>query len=251
MSVITGTLIPAQPTGIDFLKSSNTLIVTDNYGVTTDQIYLTTFKKDFRTSGHLPKCGSLPCPKPAQMQHKDRSILERCPEALSSYTRPQLQAIHRIPAWAKLCTNLRMHADRRQATFCTTQAEGYKRHPSHSAAKLARPTVAIQKCTGDRKLPQTTHRETFPAFIALPVVKAPVKHLGGEPTISGDYDRLYFSTHHKDTFQGRWAPPLAPVEKHFRSSLAMGDPDKLVERETTHAATFGPPSPPEPHCKHL
>lgn len=178
MSVVSGTPIPALLTGKDFLKSSNTLVVRNNDGVTPDQIYLTTFQKDFRMSAQLPKSGTLPRPTPAQMDHSDQRVLERGTEALCSFTRPQLQAIHRIPAWAKLGTNMRMHADQRQATLHSTQAEGYKSPPARSATRLIRPTVAFQLSSHYEDLPQSTHRETFTGHTALPVVKAAVRHLG-------------------------------------------------------------------------
>lgn len=181
MSVISGTPIPAQLTGKDFLKSSNTLMVRSSDGITPDQIYLTNFQRDFRTSAQLPKSGTLPRPTPAQMEHTDHRILERGTEALCSFTCPQLQTIHRIPAWAKLGTNMRMHADQRQATFHTTQAEDYQSPPTHShtpyATRLIRPTVA-QLSSHYENLPQTTHRETFTGHTTLPVVKAAVRHLG-------------------------------------------------------------------------
>ncbi|XP_062412394.1 stabilizer of axonemal microtubules 5 [Sardina pilchardus] len=242
MAAIPGSLIPARPTEKDFLRSCSTLVVRDNSGVTADQVYLTTFQRDFRTSGQLPKCGALPRPTPAQMGHTDGRVLERGTEALCSYTPPRLQRISRIPAWAKLGTNLRMHGDRRQATRRSTQAEGYRPPPPHSASLLARPSAAIQLGSHDNRLPETTHRETFPAHATPRVVRAPVRHLGGEPTIRGDQQRaLSFSTQHREAFQGRWCPPPALMEKQFRSSLAMGDPERQVERETTQAGSYRPP----------
>ncbi|KAL2090137.1 hypothetical protein ACEWY4_014825 [Coilia grayii] len=246
MSAMTGALIPAQPTGKDFLKSSNVLAVRDSDGITPDQIYLSTCQRDFRTASHFAKCATLSQPTPAQIEHMDHRILERCTEALRSFKCPLPQSIHRMPAWAKLGTNLKMHADHRQATFITTKAEGFRPPPASSASRLTRPKVAPLRSSGDERLPQTTHRETFPAYTVLPVVKAPARHLGGESTIRGDNGRVCFSTHHKEAFQGTWCPPPALVEKQFRSSLPMGDPEKLVERETTQAASFTPPRAPRP-----
>lgn len=178
MSVVTGSLIPAQLTGKDFLKSSNTLVVKTSDGIPPDQIYLTTFHRDFRTSAQLPKNGTLPRPTPALIEHRDHRILERGTEALCSFSRPQLQTIHRIPAWVKLGTNMKMHADQHQVTFHSTQAEGYKSPTTRSTTRHIRPTVTFQLSSHHENLPQSTHRETFTGHTTLPVVKAAVRHLG-------------------------------------------------------------------------
>nr|XP_019953890.1 PREDICTED: uncharacterized protein LOC109636561 [Paralichthys olivaceus] len=91
------------------------------------------------------------------------------------------------------------------------------------------------------ELPESTNRSTFTPHHSPPIVKATAKHLEGFPTIKGDERHCNFVSHYKDTFQGAWSRAAQPVDKHS-SSVIMGDPVKIVERETTHSASFSRPT---------
>ncbi|XP_019904489.2 uncharacterized protein LOC105026230 isoform X2 [Esox lucius] len=181
--------------------------------------------------------GAVPRPTPAQVEHKDLNrIKEYLTETVRSY--PHHPRIHHIrtPAWTKLCTNFQMHKDPRLVNFLSTQAEGFQRQ-ALSQTRPACPVTTIKK--NQMEFPETTYQALFTPYNVAPIVKAKVKHLGGEPTIKEIRDDCRFVSNHNDVFKGQWCSPPQPVEKQFPSSVAMGDPQKILETETTHSLSFG------------
>uniref|UniRef100_A0A4W6EZY6 Uncharacterized protein n=1 Tax=Lates calcarifer TaxID=8187 RepID=A0A4W6EZY6_LATCA len=71
----------------------------------------------------------------------------------------------------------------------------------------------------------------------------------GFPTIKGDGCHRNIISQYKDSFKGAWSQAAQLMDKP--SSVSMGDPVKIVERETTHAASFSRPTPcSQPVVKH-
>ncbi|XP_062306529.1 stabilizer of axonemal microtubules 5 [Osmerus eperlanus] len=246
MATAVSSLIQAPLTGKDFHKSSHIPFKDyGNYGP--HPTFKTTVQEDFHSFATLPKRCAIPRPPPAQVEHKDLAqIREYVTEAVASYPHYPRRALSRTLAWAKLCTNFKMHSDPKQVNYLTTQADGFKPQLSTTLMRITRPVMTMTKTQLKEKLPDTTHKATFPPHNVSAIVKAPVKHLGGEPTIKGDLSVHHFNTHHNEEFQGKWYNPPQPVEKPISSSVAMGDPKKTFMRETTHDESFKHPGVPSP-----
>nr|XP_046158747.1 testis-expressed protein 45 isoform X1 [Oncorhynchus gorbuscha]XP_046158757.1 testis-expressed protein 45 isoform X1 [Oncorhynchus gorbuscha]XP_046158764.1 testis-expressed protein 45 isoform X1 [Oncorhynchus gorbuscha]XP_046158775.1 testis-expressed protein 45 isoform X1 [Oncorhynchus gorbuscha] len=240
------TLIQATLMGKDFLQSSHIPFWGGDSCNGLGEAFKTTFQTDFNSLATLPKRFAISRPIPAQVEHKDlRRIKEYLTEAVKSYTHHPQIPLCRTPAWAKLCTNFQMHKDPRQVNFLTTQAEGFQQLAS-THTKPIRPVMAIKKKQLEEKLPVTTHKASFTPYNVSPIVKAKVKHLGREPTFKWDRDGQHFDSHHNNVFQGQWHSPPQPVEKQIHSSVAMGDPQKILETKTTQDVSFGHPGNPSP-----
>ncbi|XP_045079557.1 testis-expressed protein 45-like [Coregonus clupeaformis] len=240
------TLIQAPLMGKDFLQSSHIPFWGGDSGNGLDEAFKTTFQTDFNSFATLPKRFAISRPTPAQVEHKDLHwIKEYLTEAVKSYPHHPRIPLSRTPAWTKLCTNFQMHKDPRQLNFLTTQAEGFQ-HLASSHTKPIRPVMAIKKKQLEEKLPVTTHKALFTEYNVSPIVKAKVKHLEREPTFKWDTDAHHFDSHYKNAFQGQWHSPPQPVEKQFHSSVTMGDPQKILETETTQDVSFSHPGNPSP-----
>ncbi|XP_040895693.1 uncharacterized protein LOC121183007 [Toxotes jaculatrix] len=235
MTAVVKTLIPAHP--VEFLLSTNIPFLDRN----NPDAYSTRFREDFQPCS-FKKAEPVHQPIPAQVDHKDlRHIKECLTETMVSYHHHPLPQITRTPQWTKLYTNFKMQTDPREVTFLTTQSQNFK--PQHFQAPPTpfRLTEAIKKIQQVEKFPDSTSKATFTPHYGVPVVKATVKHLEeGFPTIKGDERHHSFVSQYSNTFQGAWSRAAQLEKKH--SSVSMGDPVKIVERETTHAASFRQPT---------
>ncbi|XP_037626106.1 uncharacterized protein LOC119488471 [Sebastes umbrosus] len=177
-----------------------------------------------------------------QVDHKDlRHIKEYLTEAKASYPCHSLPEITRTPCWTKFYTNFKMQTDPGEVAFLTTQAQTYQPWPFQPRPTPIRHPEAAKMIQHVGKLPESTNKASFTPHRHCPVVKATAKHLEeGFPTIKGDGRRHSFVSQYNNTFQGVWSTAPTPVETH--SSVVIGDPVKIVERETTHAASFSRPS---------
>uniref|UniRef100_A0A3B4U4D7 Si:dkey-13m1.5 n=1 Tax=Seriola dumerili TaxID=41447 RepID=A0A3B4U4D7_SERDU len=188
------------------------------------------------------KAEPVPQPMPAQVDHKDlRHVKEYKTEAMVSYHPHSLPQITRTPRWTKLCTNFKMQTDPKEVTFLTTHSEKLQPQPFQAPPTPIRQSEAIKKIQQVEKLPKSTYKATFNPHRGSPVVKPTVKHLEeGFPTIKGDGRYQSFVSQYNTTFQGARGKAAHPVYKH--SSVVMGDPVKIVERETTHTGSFSWPT---------
>nr|XP_015221078.1 PREDICTED: uncharacterized protein LOC107079679 isoform X2 [Lepisosteus oculatus] len=205
-----------------------------------------TFQRDFRPFGVLPKSSPIPLPKPAEVEHKDvHRIREYQMETSRSFTYRPREPLSQVPAWSRLSTNFKMHSDQKHVTFCTTQSEGYQRHPPTpvpNTAELATSFRNSHVLSGETlPLPLSNQQLSFTGHkgTTQPPARPPVRHLGGDPTIFEDRDQgQSYTTHYQDVFKGSWSSPPQQIEKKCSSSVAMGDPEKIHETLTTHASSF-------------
>lgn len=177
MATAVSSLIQTPLTGKDFHKSSHIPFKDyGNYG--SHQTFKTTVEEDFHSFATLPKRCAIPRPPPAQVEHKDLAhIREYVTDAVDSYPHHHRRVLIRSPAWNKLCTNFKMHSDPKQVNYLTTHADGFKPQLS-TLMRITRPVMTMTKTQLKEKLPETTHKATFPPYNVSAIVKAPVKHLG-------------------------------------------------------------------------
>ncbi|GAA6235333.1 uncharacterized protein LOC108896134 [Lates japonicus] len=246
MTALVKTLIPACP--VEYLVFTNIPFLDKN----NPDVYSTRFKEDFQPCSSK-KVEPVPPAITAQVDHRDlRHIKEYLSEATASYHRHPLPQITRTPRWAKLCTNFKMQTDPGEAasSFLTTQSQKFQPQPFQAPPTPFRLTEAIKKIEQEEKFPESTNKATFTLHHGSPVIKPTVKHLEeGFPTIKGDGCHRNIISQYKDSFQGAWSQAAQLMDKP--SSVSMGDPVKIVERETTHAASFSRPTPcSQPVVKH-
>ncbi|CAK6972187.1 uncharacterized protein LOC122989106 isoform X1 [Scomber scombrus] len=238
MTAVVKTLIPARPVGKDSFLSTNIPFLDRN----NPKAFSTSFKEHFQ-----PVCSKkadpVSHPSPAQVDHKDlRYIKEYLTEAMVSYQRHPLPQITRTPSWAKLYTNFKMQRDHGEVGFLTTQSQTFQPRPFQPPSASIQPSLAIKTMQQVEQFPESIQKDSYPPKNGSPPIKPTVKHLvEGFPTIKGDRRESGFLSHYNNTFQGAWSRPVQPVEKHS-SSVAMGNPEKIVERETTHAVSFSQPT---------
>ncbi|KAL1023229.1 hypothetical protein UPYG_G00038000 [Umbra pygmaea] len=236
-----GTLVQAPLTGKVFLQSSHIAFFGGRSGDGLEETYKTSFQTDFNSPATLSKRGAIPRPIPAQVQHKDLGrIKEYLTETVKSYPHHPLIPLNRTSACTKFCTNVQMHKDPRQVTFLTTHADDFQ-HRASSLTRSIRPFVNIKKNQVEEELPQSTYSALFTPYNIFPIVKAKVKHIGRRDTIKEDMDGFCFVTHHNNVFQGKCGSPSQPLQKQFKSSVVMGDQEKILEMETTHGVSFSHP----------
>uniref|UniRef100_A0A667YUR2 Uncharacterized protein n=1 Tax=Myripristis murdjan TaxID=586833 RepID=A0A667YUR2_9TELE len=159
------------------------------------------------------------------LEHKDlEHIREYQTEMVRSYQRHKQPEITRIPRWTRLCTNFKMPTDHRDATFLTTHSHSFQSWPT-LLPSIIRPAPAIKRMKTAEPFPESTQRASFTAHYISPVVKASIKHLG------------HGCHQHKtsDCISGVFV-------QQTTSSVAMGDLVKVVERETSHHASFSRPA---------
>ncbi|XP_029905510.1 uncharacterized protein LOC115357890 [Myripristis murdjan] len=231
-------LMPVPPTGKDALLSTHIpfLYMNDSESFTTSS------QECFRCFSPVRRRETVPQPIPAQLEHKDlEHIREYQTEMVRSYQRHKQPEITRIPRWTRLCTNFKMPTDHRDATFLTTHSHSFQSWPT-LLPSIIRPAPAIKRMKTAEPFPESTQRASFTAHYISPVVKASIKHLEGFPTLKGDGRLHSFVSQYKDSFKGDWSRPPQPVEKQTTSSVAMGDLVKVVERETSHHASFSRPA---------
>ncbi|KAL7397247.1 hypothetical protein ABVT39_019155 [Epinephelus coioides] len=233
MTAMVKTLIQARPVGKDFLLSTNIPFLDRN----NPDAFTKHFQEDFQPFSSK-KQEVVPPPIPAQVDHKDlRHIKEYLTEARVSYHCHPLPQITRTPPLTALHTNFKMQTDPGEVTFLTTQSQKFQPWPFQHPPTPIRHTETTKKIQHVETLPESTSKASFTPHHHCPVVKAASKHLEeGFPTIKGDRRHQRFASEYNDTFQGAWTRAAKPVEKP--SSVALGDPAKIVERETTHAASF-------------
>ncbi|XP_028443958.1 uncharacterized protein LOC114561975 isoform X2 [Perca flavescens] len=252
MTAVVKTLSQARPVGKDFHLSTNIPFLDRN----NPDAFSTCSQKDFQPLSSK-KAEPFRPPTKAQLDHKDlRHIKEYLTEAMVSYHRHPLLQITRTPRWTTLHTNFKMQTDPGEVAFLTTQSQNFQPQPFQPPPTLIRHTKVNKKTQHVEKLPESTNKASFTLHRRCPVVKATAKHLEeGFPTIKGDRRGHSFVSHYNNTFQGAWSTVAKPVEKRRRflrihrqtdsgqhSSVTMGDPVKIVERETTHAASFSWPT---------
>ncbi|XP_036970256.1 uncharacterized protein LOC119028417 [Acanthopagrus latus] len=237
MTAVGKDLIRARPANKEFHLSSNVPFLDSN-----PDAFSTRFQEDFQPSSPK-KTVSFSLPTLAQVDHKDvRYIKEYLTDALVSYKRHPLPQITRIPRWTALCTNFKMQTDDKEDTFLTTQSQKFQPQPFQARRDPILPVLAIKKIQEVEWTPESTSKASFTPQHVSPVVKATVKHLEkGFPTFKGDGCHRTFVSQYSNTYQGAWSRAAQSVEKHT-SCVAMGDPLKIVERETTHAASFSRPA---------
>ncbi|XP_047443631.1 uncharacterized protein si:dkey-13m1.5 [Mugil cephalus] len=188
--------------------------------------YSTSFQRDFQ---HLPAK-----PSNKTSMHNEEYLTE----AKASYQHPPFPRIIRIPHWTKLQTNFKMGADLRNVDFGTTHSQNFQLRPLQPPRTQIRPTLITKKIPHMEKLPESTFQASFVPHRDCPVVKSTVKHLEkGSPAVKGDGRHHSFATQYNNNFQGVWSGAAQSYKKHT-SSVPMGNPEKLLERKTTHAASF-------------
>ncbi|XP_076581947.1 uncharacterized protein LOC143317992 [Chaetodon auriga] len=236
MTPVVKTLIQGRPVGREFLRSTNIPFLDSS-----PDAFSTSFQEDFQPFSSERAESSQPTQ--AHVDHKDlKHIEEYLTEAMVSYQRHKLPQMSRTPRWTKLSTNFKMQADPREVAFHTTHFQNFQPQPFQPPPAPIRQTLDIKKIQQVEKLPQSTSKASFTPHHGCPVVKAMVKHLEeGFPTIKGDGQHCSFVSQYSNTFQGAWSSAAQSVEKHT-SSVAMGDPEKIAERETTNAASFKRPT---------
>ncbi|XP_071342818.1 uncharacterized protein [Trachinotus anak] len=235
MTAVVKTLVPACPS--EFLPSTKLPFVDkDN-----PDGYSTTFKEDFKPCS-FKKAEPVYKPTPAQVHHRDlKHIKEYLTEPMVSYHRHPLPQTASIPRWTALLTNFKMQTDPREVTFPTIQSQKLQPQPFQAPPAPIRQTQAIKRIQQVEKTPESTNKATFTPHRGSPVVKPTVKHLEeGFPTIKGDGCHRSFVSQYNVTFQGARGKAAQLVDKP--SSVVMGDPEKIVERETTHTASFSRPT---------
>ncbi|XP_034737111.1 uncharacterized protein LOC117950303 [Etheostoma cragini] len=237
MTAVVKTLSLNRPVGKDFHLSTNIPFLDRN----NPDAFSTCSQKDFQPFSSK-KAEPFRPPAQAQLDHKDlRYIKEYLTEAMVSYQRQPMLQITRTPRWTTLYTNFKMQTDPGEVSFLTTQSQNFPPRAFQPPPTLIRHTKASKKTQHLEKLPESTSKASFISHRRrCPVVKATAKHLEeGFPTIKGDRRGHSFVSHYNNTFQGAWSRLAKPIEKH--SSVTMGDPGKIVERETTHAKSFSWP----------
>ncbi|XP_045906368.1 uncharacterized protein si:dkey-13m1.5 isoform X1 [Micropterus dolomieu] len=238
MTSVVKTLIQTRPVGKEFFLTTNIPFLERH----NPDAFSTSFQEDFQPLS-LSKTEPAHQPHQAQVDHKDlRHIKEFLTEVMVSYQRHPLPQMTRTPRWTKLHTNLKMQTDPGEVTFLTTQSQAFQPQPFQHRPTPIRQTLGIKKIQQVGKIPESVNKVSFTPHHGSPVVKAMAKHLEeGFPTIKGDIHLRGFVSHYNNTFQGAWSRAAQSVEKHT-SSVAMGDPVKIVERETTHTASFSRPT---------
>ncbi|XP_044217720.1 uncharacterized protein LOC122989106 isoform X1 [Thunnus albacares] len=229
MTAMVETLIPARPVHIPALDRHN------------PKPFSTSFQEDFQPV-FSKKVDPVSEPIPADVDHKDlRHNKEYLTEVKASYQRHPLPQITRAPCRTRFCTNFKMQTDPGEIDYLTTTSQKFRPQPFQPPPTSIRPSLAIKKIQQVEKLPESIQKASFPPQHGSPLIKATVKHLAeGFPTIKGDGRHRSFVSQYNNTFQGAWSRPAQPVEKH--SSVSIGDPEKIRERETTHAASFSRPA---------
>ncbi|KAK2908049.1 hypothetical protein Q8A73_009122 [Channa argus] len=233
MTAVVKTLTPARPvksflsTNIPFLDRNN------------QDAFSTHFQDDFKPLS-IKKARPF-CPStPAQVINKDlRYKKEHLTETMESYHLHPLPKITRTPRWSLLYTNFKMQTDPSEATFLTTQSQNFCPKAFQPPSTLMRPPQSI-KIQQVEKLPESTTKATFTPHVGYPIAKAKAKHPESFPTIKGDKQHCSFVSHYNSTFQGAQGKAGESVDKHC-SSVVMGDPVKIVDKETNYTTSFGQP----------
>ncbi|KAK9519519.1 hypothetical protein VZT92_022244 [Zoarces viviparus] len=131
-----------------------------------------------------------------------------------------------------------MQTDPGEVAFLTTPSQKLRPQPFQTLPSPIRQKEAKKKIAHLEKLPESTYEASFFPHRHCPVVKAGPKNLvKGFPSFKWDRRCPIYVTHHNATFQGAWGTAAKPVEQQG-CSVVLGDPVKIVERETSHAASF-------------
>ncbi|XP_067287659.1 uncharacterized protein si:dkey-13m1.5 isoform X2 [Pseudorasbora parva] len=138
-------------------------------------------------------------------------------------------------------TNFQMHSENSCGDFETTQSD-FKPLPK-SAAQIIRPTTAVRLGLPGSKCPGTTYISNYTKHEVSPVLKAKAAANTGVGSSLNTDKKDQFSSSYHEQFKYRWCPtppPLPSAEKQRiqYSSVAMGDREKILNRQTTYSNSF-------------
>uniref|UniRef100_A0A673JCE8 Uncharacterized LOC107753892 n=1 Tax=Sinocyclocheilus rhinocerous TaxID=307959 RepID=A0A673JCE8_9TELE len=136
-------------------------------------------------------------------------------------------------------TNFKLHSDDSCGDFDTSQSE-LKPLPM-CAAKIIRPITAVTTSLPEGKYPEPTYRASYIKHKVSRTLRAKqsAKTGVGSSLIMDRRDR-YRSSYHEQ-FQYRWSPrpPLSAEKQQIQcSSVAMGDHEKTMDKQTMYSSSF-------------
>uniref|UniRef100_A0A671NFQ7 Uncharacterized LOC107655992 n=1 Tax=Sinocyclocheilus anshuiensis TaxID=1608454 RepID=A0A671NFQ7_9TELE len=136
-------------------------------------------------------------------------------------------------------TNFKLHSDDSCGDVETTPSE-LKPLPM-CAAKIIRPITAVMTSLPEGKYPEPTYRASYIKHKVSRTLRAKqsAKTGVGSSLIMDRRDR-YCSSYHEQ-FQYRWSPrpPLSAEKQQIQcSSVAMGDHEKTMDKQTMYSSSF-------------
>lgn len=211
------------------------------YKTNPDEV-IPTYKHDYKL--HCQKKEEPICePIPAKVEHKDlRYLNELQTETMVSYkAHLNIKRFPQTPRWTTLNTNFKMPTSAGEDAFVTTnnafRCQEY--HPPQPHRASSGPSV-LQKLGHVEKLPPSTHQESYtpPKGSTKQTTLAPDPRISA---ITGDGLPRSYETQYNKTFKETPFTKAPPVVKHS-SAVVIGDKERIVERQTTHSASFTRPS---------
>lgn len=205
------------------------------------------FKSDYPPYHSYGRSAGAKPPPLSEVMHRDAGFFnERESETVKSFEYRHLPKPEIQGASGKLrTTNFKMDRDLNKfnsfetvhnSYFTPKMSDGYKNPIAPTIRESHIPQGDQEKVLQ----PLTDYREKYPGHDTTvhKTFRAPSMHEGGPPTIKGDGRQGHFNTTHNDTFLGRYEKPVQTLSAPPSYNVPRGDPDKVVERETTMNASF-------------
>ncbi|XP_016299107.1 uncharacterized protein LOC107655992 [Sinocyclocheilus anshuiensis] len=210
-----------------------------------DDMYTSTNKRHFKLADTtvVAKRDIILQPVSPDFQHRDQNYLgkkHQTETALSFPPRPPAAVTQpKLTHLTMQRTNFKLHSDDSCGDVETTPSE-LKPLPM-CAAKIIRPITAVMTSLPEGKYPEPTYRASYIKHKVSRTLRAKqsAKTGVGSSLIMDRRDR-YCSSYHEQ-FQYRWSPrpPLSAEKQQIQcSSVAMGDHEKTMDKQTMYSSSF-------------
>ncbi|XP_052418425.1 uncharacterized protein si:ch211-198o12.4 [Carassius gibelio] len=147
----------------------------------------------------------------------------------------------KITSLAMQRTNFKMTSVDRSVDFVTTHSD-FKTLPM-SKTKLVRPVTKVRISVPEGKYPEPTYRSSYTKHEVSPILIAKDLGSAGVGSSLRQEKKNRYDCSYQEQFLYSGCPPLSPLESIEKqrvqySAIAMGDRDKIQDKQTTYSSFF-------------